>query len=157
MRLLRALLPLAFLAALRVAAAEVEFVRVWPGWRDAASFDRISEYFGGTEAHGRDQILRTQATVRAGYYFLVRMKSAAAVPAAKFTLSVIRPDQPEPKIFTFPAALPEKETVFQLGLTGTDWPGGKTANPVAWKIELLTADGRVLAEHKSFLWEKPAK
>ena len=26
-----------------------------------------------------------------------------------------------------------------------------------WKLALLAADGRVLAEHKSFLWEKPAK
>jgi hypothetical protein len=60
-------------------------------------------------------------------------------------------------VFTFPAALSAKETALHLGLTGADWPGGKAASPVAWKITLLAADGRVLAEHKSFLWEKPAK
>ena len=43
------------------------------------------------------------------------------------------------------------------GVTGADWPGEKKAHPVAWKLALLAADGRVLAEQKSFLWEKPAK
>ena len=138
-------------------AADVEFVRVWPGWRDTDAFDRISEYFGGKETHGRQLVLRTHADTRAGYYFLLRVKSSAAHAGAMFHVSVIRPDAPEPKTFTFTTALPEKETVLQLGLTGADWPGGKKSNPVAWKIALVTADGRTLAEHKSFLWEKPAK
>ncbi len=138
-------------------AADAEFIRVWPGWRDAAAFDRIGEYFGGAETSGKQLILRTHAEARAGYYFLLRMKSALAISGATIQVSVIRPDAPEPKVFTFAVALPEKETVLQLGLTGADWPGGKKSNPVAWKIALLAADGRILAEHKSFLWEKPAK
>ncbi|MBL9202062.1 MAG: hypothetical protein JNL39_16240 [Opitutaceae bacterium] len=137
-------------------AAEAEFVRVWPGWRDAASFDRIREYFGGEEASVREPILRTQPATREGYYFLVRVKSAAQ-SAAKIAVSVIRPDHPEAKVFTFPFAPTTSETALNVGLTGADWPGGKAASPVAWKIALLAADGRVLAEHKSFLWEKPAK
>ena len=138
-------------------AADVEFIRVWPGWRDAEAFDRIAEYFGGSETHGKQLVLRTHADARAGYYFLLRIKNAAAIAGATFQISVIRPDAPEPKVFSFSTPLPEKETVLQLGLTGADWPGGKKANPVAWKIALLAADGRTLAEHKSFLWEKPAK
>src|SRR2546423_2851075 len=106
-------------------AAEVEFLRVWPGWRDAESFDRISEYFGGTENSGRHMVLRTQADARSGYYFLVRIKSAARIETAKFELSVIRSDTPEPKMYSFTATVPEKEMVFQLGLTGADWPAGQ--------------------------------
>ena len=138
-------------------AAETEFVRVWPAWRDADSFDRIGEYFGGKENSGREIVLRTQPDQRAGYYFLVRVKCAAAVPGARFELSVIRPDHPEAKVHTFPAALPAHESVFNLALTRADWPRGKDAHPVAWKLTLLAADGRVPAPHKSFLWEKPAK
>lgn len=148
---------LAFALARVASAAEVEFVRVWPQWHDAASFERISEYFGGGETHGREIVLRTQPADRGGYYFLVRTRSAAEFSGAKFELSVIRPDSPEPKKYTFDTAVPAKESVYQLGLTGTDWPAGKKANPVAWKIALLAADGRVLSEQKSFLWEKPAK
>lgn len=138
-------------------AAEVEFLRVWPGWRTDESFDRISEYFGKSENSGRQIVLRTQADIRGGYYFLVRVKSAMRIDGAKFELSVIRSDTPEPKIYSFAAVVPEKEMVFQLGLTGADWPAGQKANPVAWKLALVATDGRVLAEQKSFLWEKPAK
>lgn len=152
---LASLLLLATVCAVR--AADVEFLRVWPAWHDAAEFERISEYFGGRENTGRQTVLRTQAAARDGYYFLVRMKSAEAMPGARFVLNVIRPDSPEPRTHTFTAALPAKESVFEFGLTGSDWPGGKNANPVAWKIALVGADGSVRAEQKSFLWEKPAK
>lgn len=141
-------------------AADVEFVRVWPSWRGADSFERIGEYFGRSENAGGDIVRRTDATNREGYYFLVRVKTPPSFSEgsdARFELSVIRPDTPEPKQFVFPVSLPAKQGVFQLGLTGADWPGGKAANPVAWKLALIGADNRVLAEHKSFLWEKPAK
>ena len=138
-------------------AADAEFVRVWPQWREAESFDRIGEYFGGKESTGNHVVVRTHAEVRAGYYFLARVKNAAALAGAKFELQVIRPDAPEPKIFSFSAEVRAGGAVFELGLTGADWPNGKEANPVAWKLTLLAADGRVLAEQKSFLWEKPAK
>jgi hypothetical protein len=85
------------------------------------------------------------------------VKSPAVLPEVSFEVSVIRPDTPEPKTYRFAAAIPAKESVFQLGLTGADWPAGEQANPVAWKLVLMGADGRVLAEEKSFLWEKPAK
>lgn len=140
-----------------VRAAEVELLRVWPGWRDAEAFDRIGEYFGRGENSDRQVVRRTQATVREGFYFLVRVRSASDLVNAKFELNVIRPDAPEPKTIMFPAAVPAKETVFHLGLTGAEWPAGPKANPVAWRLALVAADGRVLAEHKSFLWEKPAK
>lgn len=138
-------------------AAEVELLRVWPGWRDAEHFERIGEYFGRRENPGSQTILRSEKDVRSGYYFLVRVKSAAAITGARFEVSVIRPDAPEPKTFTFPAALPAKESVFQLGLTGGAWPGGRKASPAAWKLTLVDAGGRVLVEQKSFLWEKPAR
>lgn len=145
------------LSASLLRAAEVEFIRVWPGWRDADSFVRISEYFGGRENPGREIIRRSQPAERAGFYFLVRVKSAAAINGARFKLDVIRPDAPEPKTFEFSAEVPAKENVFQLGLTGSDWPGGQEASPIAWKLALMGGDGRTLAEHKSFLWEKPKR
>ncbi|MCX6953200.1 MAG: hypothetical protein NTV51_13690 [Verrucomicrobia bacterium] len=139
-------------------AADAAIVRLWPGWRETDSFDRIGEFLGGPEPAGRRTLLRSQPDARAGYYFLLRVASPAALTAgAKFELQVIRPDAPEPKTFTFPVTAPAGDTVFDLGVTGTDWPGGKKASPVAYRLTLLAADGRVLVEHKSFLWEKPAK
>lgn len=154
-RLLACLIVIA--AAGSTCAAEAKILRVWPGWRAAESFERISEYFGGGENSGRQVVKRSQSNVREGYYFLVRVKTTAAIAGARYEVSVIRPDAPDPRVFTFPAAIPAKETVFQLGITGTDWPEGKEAHPVAWKVALVSGDGHVLAENKSYLWEKPAK
>lgn len=150
----------ALVSTLRLGAAEMEFLRLWPQWRDTESFQRIGEFFGGAENTGREIVLRTHPDQRDGYYFLVRVKHAASLAGGKFLVHVIRPDGPEAKLFTFPVpgAVDDKgETVFQLGLTGADWPGGKTAQPVAWKLELQSADGHPLVTQKSFLWEKPAK
>jgi hypothetical protein len=136
-------------------AAEARLLRVWPGWRDAESFERIGDYFGGSKTAGRETVLRTQAAAAAGYYFLVRVAATAPVERAEFELDVILSGSPEAKLFRFSAALPAKETVFHLGVTGGDWPGGKDESPLAWKLTLRDESGGVLAEQKSFLWEKP--
>ena len=51
---MRLLLAVAALLASSVVAraAEAEFVRVWPQWHDAETFDRIGEYFGRGENRG---------------------------------------------------------------------------------------------------------
>lgn len=144
------------LSTAALAAADVRFVRVWPEWRDAAAFDRIGEYFGRPENGGREFVLRTQADSRDGMYFLVRVRTSAAVPAARFVLDVIRPDSPDARRFAFPVSLPGRGRVFQLGLTGHDWPGGRDVHPVAWKLTLEDASGHALAAEQSFLWAQPA-
>ena len=151
-------LPATFLlfAALAVAAAasDVTIVRAFTGWRDAASFKRISEYFDGRENTGGETVLRTHADQRAGYYFLLRTANAGAPAAVTARLELILPTDATTKTFTFATELKTGSTVLNLGLTGADWPDAK-ANPVAWKLELLADDGRVLATEKSYLWEKP--
>jgi hypothetical protein len=138
-------------------AAEVELTRVWPGWREAQSFERIREFFSGKEYSGKQIVVRSHPEERGGFYFLTRVKnSGASVPDAKFSLQVIAASDPVPKTFSFPATLPGGTSVFNLGLTGPDWTDRKTP-PVAWKLELLRGDGQVIASEKSFLWELPAK
>lgn len=137
-----------------LSAAEVTFVRIWPAWREAASFERISEYFGGKENTGRQTVVRTQATQRSGFYYLVRTDNPGdAITGARFELKVIRPDSPVARTYAFPAAVPAGGHVFNLGLTGADWPGQDT-QPVAWHLRLLTADGCELGSGQSFLWSK---
>ncbi|MBX3750487.1 MAG: hypothetical protein KF897_10395 [Opitutaceae bacterium] len=153
---LKALLLVLTLAALSSAlsAAEVTFVRIWPAWREAASFERISEYFGGKENTGRQSVVRTQADQRGGFYFLVRTDNpGSAIAGARFELKVIKPDSPEARTYTFAATVPAGGHVFNLGLTGADWPG-KDTQPVAWQLRLLAADGRELGSGQSFLWSK---
>jgi hypothetical protein len=162
MRLLPALLFLVTLAVALPAAATakgdtgVGFVRVWPEWRSAESFLRIKEYLGAPEDTGRETVLRSRPDARAGYYFLVRTRNpGAAAAGTKFVLEIITPDSPLTKTFAFPADLPAREHVFHLGLTGGDW-AGKSVQPVAWRLRLLSADEQELAAARSFLWQMPA-
>ena len=150
------LLLLLFLPA-TVRAAGPEIVRVFTGWRDAASFQRVTEYLDGRENTGGIIVLRTQPGARAGFYWLVRLKNdGEPLAGAKFELQVITPTSPETKTFTFSADVTAGSPLYQLGLTGADWPDAK-ARPAAWRLRLLTADGRTLIGEQSFLWELPAR
>ncbi|MEI6862485.1 MAG: hypothetical protein WCL04_09570 [Verrucomicrobiota bacterium] len=147
---LLALVPAAGLHAAAPAAA-LKLVRIWPEWRAAESFARISEFFTGKENSGDQTILRTQPAERAGFYYLVRTEAKAAVTNARIELQILLPGVEKPKVFGFPATLPAGSHVTLAGLTGTDWPGEKTL-PIAWHLAVLAADGTLLAEEKSFLW-----
>lgn len=129
-------------------------VRVWPAYRDADSFRRITEYMGGRESTGNEIVLRTQADSRDGYYFLTRLKNDSATPGTSLVLEVILPGNPAVHTFTFAADLPAGRQVYQLGVTGADWPG-KGTRPSAWRVTARTADGTILAERTSFLWSAP--
>ena len=151
------LLPLVLLLALPVHGQDsrIEIVRVFTGWQDASSFERISEFFNGRENSGGIPVLRSRPAERAGYYWLVRLKNGdAALAGANFELQVITPASPEARIFAFPASIPAGRSLIRLGLTGADWPGARV-RPVAWQLSLLTADGRTVVARQSFLWAMP--
>jgi len=151
-------LLLALVPTLAFAAAEdsgLEIKRVFTGWRDAASFKRISEYFNGKENTGGEAVLRTHPEERGGFYFLVRVGNSGQPRAVQAHLQVINAAKAEPARYDFKTELKSGDTVFHLGLTGSDWLDPR-ANPVAWKLELTDADGTVLATDRSYLWEKPA-
>lgn len=139
------------------AAADVELVRVWPQWRSAESFERIGEFFGLGDATLREPVIRTQPKDRSGLYFLVRVKTDTPLESARFVIDIVRPDALDAKSYTFPVSVPRKSTVFHLGLSGEDWPGGKDAHPVAWRLSLVDAGGREVAADQSFLWAKPVQ
>lgn len=141
-------------SANQVNESEVRIVRTYFGWREAASFKRISEYFNGKENTGDEIVLRTHPDQRGGYYFLVRLANGGAPVAARIVLHVVTPDTATPRVFTFNAALPGRVSVFDLGVTGDDWPGPKI-NAVAWRLDLIDETGRTLATEKSYLWDKP--
>lgn len=133
---------------------EVTVVRVFSGWKEGASFKRISEYFTGKENSGDVVVLRTHDEQRSGFYFFLRLNNPGASAPVKVKLEVITPTDKQTKDFSFSTELKPGANLFDLGLTGEDWLDSK-ANPVAWKIDFVTADGRLLASEKSYLWEKP--
>lgn len=135
-------------------AADLKIVRIMPDYQPADAFVRISEYFNGKENTGGATILRTQPARRDGYYFLIRVKAAKPMEVAWVETQVITPTSPTPRVDSFAVSLVPGSQVIKLGLTGTDWPEPK-AVPVAWKLRILSADGKEMATEQSFLWSKP--
>jgi len=150
----RSLFLLALAAAVAAPAAEWKIIRVLPGWREAASFKRIAEYFDGREHTGKETVLRTKPDQRGGYYFLVRLKTDTPTSDGTFVIHVVFPGSPRAKVFTLPARVPAGEAVFNLGLTGADWPDA-AVHAVAWLVELKDDAGRVVASERSYLWDHP--
>ncbi len=150
-----AALPFVAMAKEGALAGELTIVRVFSGWHDAASFKHISEYFTGRENTHGEVMLRSQPDQRSGYYYLLRLANHGPAVPVRINLQIVMPASVKPLNHAFAADLPGGETVLNLGLTGADWPGA-TTNPVAWKLEVAAADGRVLATEKSYLWDKPA-
>jgi hypothetical protein len=149
------LLLSAVLPATSVAAdSGLSVVRVYTGWRDGPSFKRIAEYFDGKEHTGGTIVVRTHPEQRSGYYFLVRTANAGAAATAKINVQLIMPNDTKGRTYSFATEIPTGGALFNLGLTGADWPDVKT-NPVAWKLDVVAADGHVLATSTSYLWEKP--
>ncbi len=145
-----------FLVAPLCASAATDIVHVWPAYRDGESFRRISEYVGsGNENTGREITVRSQPDNRDGYYFLTRLKSDQAHTGATILLEVVLPGSPAVHTFRFPADIPAGQQVFQLGVTGTDWPGAES-RPAAWRVSTQTADGSILTARASFLWSSAA-
>jgi hypothetical protein len=149
------LLLLLVLSAVSVLGADLTIVRTYTGWRDGASFKRISEYFTGQENTGKETVLRTHPEQRTGYYFLVRLANPGAAQKVQFQLQLFQEGAPAPRTVAFPAELKAGSGVFQLGLTGPEWQDPRS-HPVAWHLQILADDGRVLVSEKSYLWEKPA-
>jgi hypothetical protein len=137
-----------------VASAATGIVRVWTSYRTVDSFKRVSEFFDGQEDTGSEAVHRSQAGARDGFYFLVRTKTDTAQTGASIAVDIVLPGRPEVKRFSFPVDLPPNQKVFQLGLTGADWPG-VTVRPSAWRITLVGADGSKLATQQIFLWSDP--
>jgi hypothetical protein len=139
---------------LPLTAAEVDLVRVWPGYRTAESFVSIREYFGGEESPGKRTIVRTQPQERSGFYWLARVRSDQPVPDATAELAVIRPGRTEPDVHRFSLAIPRGQRAILLGLTGSDW-ADPSVRPSAWRLRLFDSAGQPLASEQSFVWALP--
>ncbi len=124
-------------------------------WRTDADVARASDLFGGKEDHGSDVVFRTEAAGRAGHYFYVKL--AEAPPAdAKLVLQVVRAENTPVERYEFPArfrpGFPFGEYV--IGLTSKQ-AGEAKWRPVAWRVSVVDAKGKVHGAKHSFLWGTP--
>jgi hypothetical protein len=138
------------------AFANIELVRVWPGYRDAASFTSASEYFQGPAAKSELTAQRTTPDQRAGYYWLVRTKSDSSLAGTAIRLEVTRQGSTKPRLYEFKFDIARGNHAVPFGLTGPDWPDPAEV-PIAWRLTIISPDGSSLASQSSFLWQDPVR
>jgi len=134
---------------------QIEYVR--GRYVDENVFKRVSEYFDEEENQGGKIILRTDPSVREGFYLILSLDDDASdYPAGtRIGVKYIRPDQKGEivKATTLPTPIPDAEEIW-IGLTGDDTPANQDPI-VAWMVVIYSPKGEVFAHHKSYLWEKP--
>jgi hypothetical protein len=123
--------------------------------RTDADVARASEAVGAKDTAGSDVIFRTDASGRGGHYFFVKLEDAPPADA-KLVLQVVRTENAAPERYEFPArfrpGFPFGEYV--IGLTGKQ-AGDAKWRPIAWRLSVVDAKGKVLAAKHSFLWGTP--
>ena len=115
----------------------------------------ISQYFGGAlTGQGFRTVLPSQPDEPSGQYFIARLEDADSPAPAEARLTIITSETKELATFSWDLTGKELRKWIYLGLTGSDWPSHEI-QPMAWHVEFLDANGTVLADWKSFLWEMP--
>ena len=113
---------------------------------------RASEVLGVKADDGSDVVFRTDPSGRGGHYFYFKLDDAPPVDA-RLVLQVVRTENAPAERYEFPArfrpGFPFGEYV--IGLTGKQ-AGDAKWRPIAWRISVVDAKGKVLAAKHSFLW-----
>jgi hypothetical protein len=150
---------LVFIAVLSLSPtlfSETRINKVSEAFHQAEDFLRIPEFFTGKEYFGKQFIVRTNKE-RSGFYFAMELnKPASDLPEeCNVLIQVVRSDRPAPQSYRLPLGVTNhsrKEIL--LGITGEDW-NSREIKPLAWRIELRTGSGNLLASKQSFLWGHP--
>lgn len=126
-------------------------------FKTTSDFICIEERFDpeGGERFGERHIVRTDADVRKGYYFALRLNHdlSHAPKLHQVVVDYIAKDKgnrPLTHTFALPDVLPDKQELW-IGLTGEAEPADQTPL-TAWRIRLFDTDGELIDERKSFLW-----
>lgn len=128
---------------------------VHPKRRTEADVARASEAFYAKETHGQDVVFRSVEHELAGYYFYAKLDIEPPADA-RLVLEVVRTEAAAPERYVFSTKVRPKFPVgeYVIGLTGKD-AGSPQWVPIAWRLSVVDAQGKVLAATHSFLWGSP--
>jgi len=122
-------------------------------WKAKGDFKGIYEAAVGSEYKVLKAISRSDPGERDGLYLIVRLNRAiVGLPKdACVIVEYITSESPQIKTQVFVMNATSIYPEMLLGLTGKQKPAA-SAQIVAWKMTLRTADGIVLARKESFAW-----
>ena len=115
----------------------------------------IGQYFGGSfKGQGFRTVIASQPDNPQGQYFIAKLDDEEGANPATARMTYYISTSKDAFTHEWEIGSESLRGWLYLGLTGSDWSSDEVA-PLAWKIELLDANGSPLAEWKSFLWEMP--
>lgn len=122
---------------------------------EAGEIRPISAYFGSAiSGQGFRTVVASQPERPEGQYFLLQLRDRGKASAAGARITYYAGEDRTARTHTWDLGGKELRRWLYLGLSGSDWTDA-AAEPLAWHIEILDSEGRVIAEWKSFLWEMP--
>lgn len=123
--------------------------------RSEADVARASEAFQAKEQHGSDVVFRTEEASRPGYYFFLKLDLDPPADG-RLILEVVRTENTRPERYDFALNLQPQGPLgeFLIGLTGKQ-AGESKWRPIAWRVSIVDAQGKILASRHSFLWGTP--
>lgn len=137
--------------------ASIEIIRIDPSYMEDQDFKRIGEYLTGVEKQGKRTVVRTQPSIRTGFYFTLKLDAKAKqLPrGSRLIGEFYLPESTDAQIFdiTLPAKR-GKSNELLFGLTGNDWLHEDDRAPAAWRFTIKNADGQTLGTAHSYLWNK---
>lgn len=125
--------------------------------RGAIDFKRIQQFFKSEDPRPHWLVLRTDPETPAGVYFETSFNHSPSNFPEKSCLKlayISRQAPTEIKAYTIPLPAVKHWRVL-LGLTDKACGVKEPYDIFAWCISVYDAHGSLLAEKKSFLWEKP--
>lgn len=137
------------------AITQVKFKDIDPTFMEDRDFKRINEFLTGVEEHGDRTVVRSQAKIRAGFYFAIHLdtKINRLPRGARLFAEIYSPLSTEVQTFdlTLPAERGSSREIL-FGLTGSDWPYGDNRAPAAWRFTIKDANDKSLGSAQSYLW-----
>ena len=149
---------LLFVLALLISLTELAGVTIksaYSRYYEDGEIRPIGQYFGGSfTGQGFRTVIASQPDTPKGQYFIAKLDDAKEANVTTARMTYYLSTGKESATFEWDLSGELLRGMLYLGLTGSDWTADDV-QPLAWMIELIDANGSVLAEWKSFLWEMP--
>lgn len=126
--------------------------------RGIQDFKKIQDFFKSKDPNQHWLILRTDPETLPGIYFETSLNHTVKTFPPNSTLSISYITKKlESEVKTHNFAIPlEKQWRLLIGLTDSACGVATPYDIFAWCITILDPQGKLLAQKKSFLWEKPS-
>lgn len=136
-------------------ATALTIEQAFPRFYPDRSIESLQQRLGLGSGQTFRSVIPSQKHSPQGWYFLIELDQPLPATAHSARIRLYRTDALDAASHSWPLDDLRPRRMLYLGLTGTDWPEDTAVRPLAWRIEIVDAEGAVLASWESFLYSLP--